>query len=220
MPKLPRASSSAESNAGAPIRPDGGVFCTDFQSCLQRRSLSALQVDNDCGTHSAAQGSQVCHCGEAEGRRGALSAKHEEVPLGCNLGKAVTFSPGLSCYPTGYCEIATAPLGPRNDNSGVHTILLLAMTRQEGARCTSALLRLNHPRTRRSGSAATGWLWVPAILMAARSKRRCGPAKDESYIFSKNGLFSQSLHNQIAPLGGQHICQPCHLHQPHNTHSP
>ena len=27
LPKLPRASSSAESNAGAPIRPDGGVFC-------------------------------------------------------------------------------------------------------------------------------------------------------------------------------------------------
>ena len=61
---------------------------------------------------------------------------------------------GLSCYPTGYCEIATAPLGPRNDNSGVHTILLLAMTRQESARCTSALLRLNHPRTRRSLTAA------------------------------------------------------------------
>ena len=52
---------------------------------------------------------------------------------------------GLSCYPTGYCEIATAPLGPRNDNSGVHTILLLAMTRQESARCTSALARLNCP---------------------------------------------------------------------------
>ena len=91
-----------------PIRSDGGVFCTDFQSCLQRRSLSALQVDNDCGTHSAAQGSQVCHCGEAKGRRGALSAKREEVPLGCNLGKAVTFSPGLSCYPPRYCEIAAS----------------------------------------------------------------------------------------------------------------
>ena len=39
-------------------------------------------------------------------RRGALSAKREEVPLGCNLGKAVTFSPGLSCYPPRYCEIA------------------------------------------------------------------------------------------------------------------
>ena len=60
----------------------------------------------------------ICHCEEANGRRGALSAQREEVPLGCNLGKAVTFSPGLSCYPTGYCEIATAPLGPRNDTSG------------------------------------------------------------------------------------------------------
>ena len=162
----------------------------------------------------------TCHCEEANGRRGALSAKREEVPLGCNLAAPdwITGRPRRkrNCLP----EIATAPLGPRNDNSGVHTILLLAMTRQKGARCTRALLRLNHPRTRRSGSAATGWLLVPAILMAARSKRRCGPAKDESFIFSKNALFSQSLHNQIAPLGGQHICQPCHLHQPHNTHSP
>ena len=59
-----------------------------------------------------------CHCEEAVGRRGALSAKREEVPLGCNLGKAVAFSPGLSCYPPRYCEIATAPLGPRNDSPG------------------------------------------------------------------------------------------------------
>ena len=28
---------------------------------------------------------KVCHCEEAKGRRGALSAKREEVPLGCNL---------------------------------------------------------------------------------------------------------------------------------------
>ena len=35
----------------------------------------------------------MCHCEEANGRRGALSAKREEVPLGCNLGKAVTISP-------------------------------------------------------------------------------------------------------------------------------
>ena len=191
-----------------PLRCRGGDSPARLRTCSPYRLPSKWQTP------------PICHCEESAGRRGALSAQREEVPLGCNLGKAVTFSPGLSCYPTGYCEIATAPLGPRNDNSGVHTILLLAMTRQESARCTSALLRLNHPRTRRSGSAATGWLWVPAILMAARSKRRCGPAKDESYIFSKNGLFSQSLHNQIAPLGGQHICQPCHLHQPHNTHSP
>ena len=47
----------------------------------------------------------ICHCEEAAGRRG-------------NLGKAVTILPGLSCDPAGYCEIATAPLGPRNDTSG------------------------------------------------------------------------------------------------------
>ena len=35
----------------------------------------------------------MCHCEEAAGRRG-------------NLGKAVTFSPGVPCYPAGYCEIA------------------------------------------------------------------------------------------------------------------
>ena len=48
-------------------------------------------------------------------RRGALSAQREEVPLGCNLA-----GPGWitghsrrkrNCLP----EIATAPLGPRND---------------------------------------------------------------------------------------------------------
>ena len=32
-----------------------------------------------------------------------------------NLGKAVTISPGMPCYPTMFCEIATAPSGPRND---------------------------------------------------------------------------------------------------------
>ena len=47
----------------------------------------------------------ICHCEEAAGRRG-------------NLGKAVTILPGLSCDPAGYCEIATAPSGPRNDTSG------------------------------------------------------------------------------------------------------
>ena len=38
-------------------------------------------------------GFQICHCEEAAGRRGALSAQREEVPLGCNLGKALTISP-------------------------------------------------------------------------------------------------------------------------------
>ena len=37
------------------------------------------------------------------------------MPLGCNLGQALAFSPRPSCDPAGYCEIATAPSGPRND---------------------------------------------------------------------------------------------------------
>ena len=41
--------------------------------------------------------SKICHCEEAAGRRGALSAKREEVPLGCNLGKALP-----NC--TGHCR--------------------------------------------------------------------------------------------------------------------
>ena len=67
-----------------------------------------------------------CHCEEAAGRRGALSAKREEVPLGCNLGKAVTISPGAPCYPPRSCEIATAPSGPRNDKSEASTVLTAA----------------------------------------------------------------------------------------------
>ena len=39
----------------------------------------------------------ICHCEEAAGRRGALSAKREEVPLGCNLGEALP-----NC--TGHCR--------------------------------------------------------------------------------------------------------------------
>ena len=59
-----------------------------------------------------------CHCEEGEARRG-------------NLKQALTISPGLSCVPGVYCEIApqghflalraqgaTAPLGPRNDKAG------------------------------------------------------------------------------------------------------
>ena len=72
--------------------------------------------------------------GRAKARRGALSAKREEVPLGCNLA-----GPGWitghsrrkrNCLP----EIATAPLGPRNDNSGAFAILTAAYT---GRKCVA-----------------------------------------------------------------------------------
>ena len=74
----------------------------------------------------------ICHCEEAKGRRGALSAKREEVPLGCNLGKAAAFSPKAS--PRSDCVLRDC-----------HVALLLAMTRQGNARCTGALLRFNSP---------------------------------------------------------------------------
>ena len=35
-----------------------------------------------------------------------------------NLKQALTISPGLSCVPGVYCEIAAAPAEPRNDKSG------------------------------------------------------------------------------------------------------
>ena len=53
----------------------------------------------------------MCHCEEANGRRGALSAKREEVPLGCNLGKAAAISPMVFLL-FGMCrEIATSASG-------------------------------------------------------------------------------------------------------------
>ena len=51
-----------------------------------------------------------------------------------NLGKAVTILPGLSCDPAGYCEIATAPSGPRNDKSLAFTVLTKACT---GCKCSA-----------------------------------------------------------------------------------
>ncbi|MDY5340948.1 hypothetical protein [Faecousia sp.] len=54
-----------------------------------------MQADNIDRIDSMANGLQICHCEEANGRRG-------------NLGKAAAFSPELACYPTGHCEIATS----------------------------------------------------------------------------------------------------------------
>ena len=72
----------------------------------------------------------ICHCEEAKGRRGALSAKREEVPLGCNLGKAAAFSP-----------IAFPRCG--RVLRDCHVALLLAMTRQGVPGMYRTLLPLN-----------------------------------------------------------------------------
>ena len=74
--------------------------------------------------------------------RGALSAKREEVPLGCNLGKAVTVSPialPRCCRVLRDCHVAS----------------LLAMTRQGGAAMHQRPDAVELPCTRRSVSAAT-----------------------------------------------------------------
>ena len=67
-----------------------------------------------------ALGPPICHCEEAVGRRGALSAKREEVPLGCNLAV-----PGrIVGKPS-----AKSQLPPRDS----HVASLLGMTRLGGA---------------------------------------------------------------------------------------
>ena len=56
-----------------------------------------------------------------------------------NLVQAAVFSPGPSCYPAGYCEIATAPLGPRNDKLGsLAPLNLYRKQRQPAWRSVSA----------------------------------------------------------------------------------
>ena len=84
----------------------------------------------------------ICHCEEANGRRGALSAKREEVPLGCNLGKAVTISPIVF-------------LGSGSVLRDCHVASLLAMTRQGSAVVHQRSPAVELLPTGRSLSAAT-----------------------------------------------------------------
>ena len=84
----------------------------------------------------------ICHCEEANGRRGALSAKREEVPLGCNLGKAVTISP-------------ITFLGSGRVLRDCHVASLLAMTHQGSAVVHQRSPAVELLPTGRSLSAAT-----------------------------------------------------------------
>ena len=68
-----------------------------------------------------------CHCEEANGRRGALSAKREEVPLGCNLGKALTL-------------IAPAIVGERTAGPG-DALTVRTSHRQNGKRFRLVIAR-------------------------------------------------------------------------------
>ena len=84
---------------------------------LQRRSSSALYrgIQRKEGTGAPQHHPDVSLRGAK--RRGALSAKREEVPLGCNLVQAVTISSIVSHDSTGCCEITASLLGPCNDKS-------------------------------------------------------------------------------------------------------
>ena len=84
---------------------------------LQRRSSSALYrgIQRKESTGAPQHHPDVSLRGAK--RRGALSAKREEVPLGCNLVQAVTISSIVSHDSTGCCEITASLLGPCNDKS-------------------------------------------------------------------------------------------------------
>ena len=82
--------------------------------------LPALHRRNQRAVDKTRMAPPICHCEEAAGRRGALSAKREEVPLGCNLGEAVAISP-------------IAFLRFSRVLRDCHVASLLAMTRQGGA---------------------------------------------------------------------------------------
>ena len=79
---------------------------------------------------------QICHCEEAGGRRGALSAQREEVPLGCNLGKALAnFRMPLPTAPALVGERHAAPgdalaVRTRHRQNGKRSRLVIARPRR------------------------------------------------------------------------------------------
>ena len=116
---------------------------------------------------------KVCHCEEAVGRRGALSAKREEVPFGVQSGRKLRFRRGLPVI-----QLCTARLprrfAPRNDTSGSAAV----------HQCPPAVEWLC---TRRSLTAATvkfgsacGRRWlVRAATAFPRLPRRFAPRNDK-----------------------------------------
>ncbi len=110
--------------------------CRGADSRARRRTYSPYKPPSKWQTLP------ICHCEEANGRRGALSAKREEVPLGCNLGKAVTISPIVF-------------LGSGSVLRDCHVASLLAMTRQGSAVVHQRSPAVELLPTGRSLSAAT-----------------------------------------------------------------
>ena len=77
------------------------------------------------------------------------SEERSDVGISC---RQLRFRRWLSYDPTGCCEIATAPLGPRNDNSGLHTGLTVACS---GRQCLPEIATgARRPRNDKSDSFA------------------------------------------------------------------
>ena len=97
----------------------------------------------------------MCHCEEAKGRRGALSAQREEVPLGCNLAVPARITEKLrriwQCYAAG--RRGRRPLQWR---------------------VRSAIMPPNPRPARRSGSAATDAIGL-YVLSALCTNWKCLP---------------------------------------------
>ena len=68
-------------------------LCRLTDAACPLRVVSAMQTGNDRGTIQWRNALRFVIARLQRRGRGALSAKREEVPLGCNLGKAAAISP-------------------------------------------------------------------------------------------------------------------------------
>ena len=136
----------------------------------------------------------ICHCEEAAGRRGALSAQREEVPLGCNLAGPGWITGQLRRIRKLVREIATGAKRPRNDNSEVHTILTMACTDRQHCAGRGMPLPYNGVYNRRE---------YPEICSCQRRSLTAATDAIGTYHFndslSKSAVPSRDCHGREAP---------------------
>ena len=112
---------------GAKRRGNLGKALPIYTECRRTQSLSNLTVAALSERHGGLQYAPHCLYGarlsdlslRGAKRRGALSAKREEVPLGCNLAepdRTTGKSSAKSQLPSRDCHVGLRP--PRNDKSG------------------------------------------------------------------------------------------------------
>ena len=142
-----------------------------------------------CGIDSLARGSLNCHCEEAAGRRG-------------NLGKAVTFSPKVSCYPPRFCEIATGAKRPRNDKSGDFTVLTITGT---GRKCAAGRGQPGpYSGAHHLTTAGTGCKCLPEIATGAKRPRNDKSGDFTVLTITGTGRKCAAGRGQPGPYSGAH----------------